>query len=181
MTTVFIGGSRAVARLNGIVRDKLDDLIHRHCMILIGDANGADKAVQQHFLERGYQHVAVYCMDHCRNNLGNWPAKHISRPGARKDFAYYALKDLAMAEDAKCGLMLWDGKSKGTLANVQRLLGQEKKTLVYFAPQKTFHKLTSEQDLAALLQRCDQEDIRAAQQQIRAKISSQAPLHLQQS
>lgn len=181
MTTVFIGGSRAVTRLNGIVRNKLDDLINRHCVILIGDANGADRAVQQHLFERGYQHVIVYCMDHCRNNLGGWPTKHVSRPGARKDFAYYALKDLAMAEDAKCGLMLWDGRSKGTLSNVQRLLAEAKKTLVYLAPEKAFSKLSSEQDLAALLQRCNQDDIRAAQHQIRTKIPSQLPLRVQQS
>ncbi len=181
MTSVFIGGSRAVARLNGIVRDKLDDLITRRCRILVGDANGADKAVQQHFFERSYEHVIVYCMDHCRNNLGNWPTKHITRPGARKDFAYYAIKDLAMVEDAKCGMMLWDGRSKGTLNNVQRLLGEEKKTLVYFAPEMTFCRLNSERDLAALLQRCNPDDVRAAQQQIQAKIPSQLPFDVRQS
>ncbi len=181
MTSVFIGGSRAVARLNGIVRDKLDDLITRRCRILVGDANGADKAVQQHFFERGYEHVIVYCMDHCRNNLGNWPTQHITRPGARKDFAYYAIKDLAMVEHANCGLMLWDGRSKGTLNNVQRLLGEEKKTLVYFAPERTFYRLSSEGDLAALLQRCNPDDVRAAQQQIQAKIRNQLPFDVRQS
>jgi hypothetical protein len=42
--------------------------------------------------------------------------------GRSKDFAYYAAKDLAMAQDAKCGVMLWDGRSKGTLNNIQNLL-----------------------------------------------------------
>ena len=39
-------------------------------MILVGDANGADKAVQQHVASRRYEHVLVYCMDECRNNIG---------------------------------------------------------------------------------------------------------------
>jgi hypothetical protein len=182
MTTVFIGGSRAVSRLPSVVREKLDDLINRNCTILVGDANGADKVVQQHFAQRGYSHVIVYCMDHCRNNLGGWPLRQVSRPGARKDFTYYAVKDAAMTQDAKCGVMLWDGKSKGTLNNVQHLINEGKKTLVYFAPERAFRKLTSEQDLEELLQRCSQEHLQAAQRQIKAKIPtvSQLPLHVPQ-
>jgi hypothetical protein len=83
MTSVFIGGSRAVSRLNDIIRDKLDDLISRQSMIFVGDANGADKAVQQHLANRGYGRVTVYCMEQCRNNLGNWPAKHAAKPNCK--------------------------------------------------------------------------------------------------
>ncbi len=79
MTTVFIGGSRAISRLNNIIREKLDGLINRQCLIFVGDANGADKAVQQHLLSRGYRHVLVYCMNHCRNNIGDWRPS-MSRP-----------------------------------------------------------------------------------------------------
>ena len=127
MTTVFIGGSRAVSRLNSIIRRRLDDLIERNCAIFVGDANGADKAVQEYLADRGYLNVVVYCMDRCRNNLGDWPTKRLTRPGVRKDSAYYAEKDAAMAEDAQYGVMLWDGASKGTLNNIQNLIGSEKK------------------------------------------------------
>lgn len=183
MTTVFIGGSRAVSRLNSILRAKLDDLIGRGCTIFVGDANGADKAVQQHLAERGYRNVVVYCMDRCRNNVGAWPAKNVSVPGARRDFAYYAAKDLAMTEDANCGVMLWDGKSKGTLNNIQNLIGKGKKTLVYFAPDKAFHKLSSENDLRELLERCNKAKIQEAQRQIRSRISpgNQLSFHRTQS
>jgi hypothetical protein len=179
MTSVFIGGSRAVSRLNKIIRDKLDDLISRRCVIFVGDANGADKAVQQHFASRGYEYVSVYCMEHCRNNLGNWPVKHVATPPDRTGFAYYAAKDLAMAHDAKCGMMLWDGKSKGTLNNIQQIINAGKQVLVYMAPQKAFHKVSTEQGLGDLLQRCDQGAIRQAQQQIRTKLptTGQLPLH----
>ncbi len=180
MTKVFIGGSRAVSRLTGVVREKLDDLIRRGCTILIGDANGSDKAVQQHLATRGYRDVVVYCMDECRNNVGGWPANRISMPGARKDFAYYVTKDLAMAQDATCGVMLWDGKSKGTLNNIQRLIGAGKKTLVFLTREKTFHKLTSEQELHELLERCSQARIQTSQRKISSAIpaASQLPLHV---
>ena len=170
MTKVFIGGSRAVSRLTGTIRDKLDDLINRQCAILIGDANGADKAVQEHLARQQYQHVIVYCVNHSRNNVGNWPTKHVEAPGNRKDFAYYAAKDLAIAQDAKCGVMLWDGKSKGTLNNVQQLLSQGKKVLVYLAPEKAFHKLSTMLDLQELLRRCDSGSVQEAQRQIKAKL-----------
>lgn len=92
MTSVFIGGSRAVSRLNSTILSKLDELIGRQCLIFVGDANGADKAVQQHFASRGYGHVLVYCMDQCRNNVGNWPTKNVTSPSRRRDFAYFRRK-----------------------------------------------------------------------------------------
>jgi|ERR1022692_636507 hypothetical protein len=179
MTSVFIGGSRAVSRLNSVVRDKLDDFIRRQCPVFVGDANGADKAVQRHLASRGYEHVTVYCMEHCRNNLGNWPTRHVAAPSVRAGFAYYAAKDLAMAHDAKCGMMLWDGTSKATLNNLQQLIDAGKKALVYLAPNATFHKLSTEQDLRDLLHQCDQGAIRQAQRQIRTKLpaANQLPLH----
>jgi hypothetical protein len=176
MTSVFIGGSRAVSRLNTTIVSKLDELIGRQCLIFVGDANGADKAVQQHFAKRGYQHVLVYCMDQCRNNVGSWPTRNVTSPSSRRDFAYYAAKDQAMAEDAKCGIMLWDGKSKGTLNNIQQLIASGKKTLVYLAVDKAFHKIGSEQELDAFLQRCDPNAVDRAQQAIRTKLPAQLPL-----
>lgn len=166
MTSVFIGGSRAISKLNDPLRAKLDNFMQRGCTILIGDANGADRAVQQYFASRHYHHVVVYCMDRCRNNIGGWATKRISRPSGPRDFAYYAAKDKAMADDAKCGMMLWDGESKGTLNNIQNLLGSGKKALVYFSPESTFYKLVTNDDLKALVARCDPELIAAAQRRI---------------
>jgi hypothetical protein len=36
-----------------------------------------------------------------------------------------------MAKDASCGFMLWDGVSKGTLANVVNLLHCDKKVVLF--------------------------------------------------
>jgi hypothetical protein len=181
MTSVFIGGSRAVSRLNNLILGKLDELIARQCIIFVGDANGADKSVQQHFARRGYQHVVVYCMDECRNNLGHWPTKKVSRPSSRKDFAYYAAKDHAMAQDATCGIMLWDGNSKGTLNNIQQLVANGKETLVYLATESAFQKIVTQHELDALLQRCDPNAVHRAQQEINTKLPARLPLHAPQN
>lgn len=55
-----------------------------------------------------------------------------------KGFEFYAQKDKAMAKDADFGLMVWDGKSKGTLNNMINLLLQEKSVLLYLVYH--FHK-----------------------------------------
>lgn len=156
---VFIGGSRAVSRLTAVIRDRLDDVMKKNCTVLVGDANGADKAVQQYFADRLYPHVIVFCMESCRNNVGRWQTHNVEPPPGSTGFSYFAAKDLVMSQEAGCGLMLWDGKSKGTLQNMLKLIGAEKPTLVYFAPTKEFHRLTTEADLQALFARCQKSDL----------------------
>lgn len=138
-TKVFIAGSRQLSRLTSDVMRRIDTMVEKRFTILVGDANGADKAVQQHLAERGYRNVVVHCMaGKCRNNVGSWPAREIAAaPGAR-GFAYYSTKDQAMVDDAAYGLMLWDGESKGTLNSVINMIRQSKPVVVYLAPQKTF-------------------------------------------
>jgi len=86
---------------------------------------------------------------------------------------------LAMASDAKCGMMRWDDKSKGTLNNVQQLINAGKQALGYLAPKGTFYELSAEEDLRDLLQHSDRGAIRPAQRQIRTKLpaANQLPLH----
>jgi hypothetical protein len=87
-------------------------------------------------------------MDVCRNNVGNWPTHvHATESGLRHDRQYYDIKDLAMAKDANCGFMIWDGTSKGTLTNVVSLLKIHKKVLLYSAPKKDFFTLRTREDL----------------------------------
>jgi len=119
---VFVAGSRQISRLPAEVSSRLDTMIEKGFQILVGDANGADKAVQRYLADKSYPNVLVHCMkDHCRNNVGHWPTREVAAPRGAKGFDYYSLKDRAMAETAEYGLMLWDGKSKGTVNNVVNL------------------------------------------------------------
>jgi predicted Rossmann fold nucleotide-binding protein DprA/Smf involved in DNA uptake len=78
MSTVFIGGSRHVARLSDQVKERLNNIIGNAFRIVVGDAAGADKAVQKYLLDASYPHVTVFCSgDRPRNNLGLWET-HIS-------------------------------------------------------------------------------------------------------
>jgi hypothetical protein len=98
MSKVFFGGSRNLGRINPAITTRLRNLITNKHTVLIGDANGVDKAVQTFFAEDGYRDVVVYCMDGvCRNNVGNWQIKSIDSGGKKKDFAYYAMKDAQLS------------------------------------------------------------------------------------
>lgn len=156
MTAVFLGGSRAVSRLNEVIREQLDNLISKNCSILVGDANGADKALQTYLAEKRYSKVIVFSMGSPRNNVGQWENRRLSSERKTRDAEYFAIKDRAMAQEAKCGLMLWDGESRGTLKNVCELLSSGKPTLLYFSPEKKFHRITQPGDLEPLLSRCDE-------------------------
>ena len=132
MTKVFIGGSRRVTRLNADVQRRIDKIIEQGFPILVGDANGADKAVQTYLRSRHYSKVDVFCTaGDCRNNVGDWPIRTVPAPAGSRGFDFYALKDDRMAEEASVGLMIWDSKSVGTLMNMARLLRRRKNVVVY--------------------------------------------------
>ena len=155
MTSVFIGGSRRLTRLDPALRERVDNIVARGFTILIGDANGADKCVQKYLAEKNYANVIVYHTgDDCRNNLGHWKMDSVVPRSSRKDFEFYAAKDLEMTKEASYGLMLWDGLSKGTLNNIINLLKEKKPVLVYFAPEKQFIALNDIRDLKGILNKC---------------------------
>ena len=152
MPQVFIAGSRTVSRLNVQIKERLDNIMKQNFTVLVGDANGADRAVQRYLAQHNYRNVVVYCMEVCRNNVGEWPTRHHTAPlSAKRDRHYYGIKDTAMAKDAGCGFMLWDGVSKGTLTNIVNLLSVRKKALLYLCPRKMFFTLRRCEDFQLAL------------------------------
>ena len=158
MSRVFFGGSRDLGRLNPAIRSRLHNLMAKRHTVLIGDANGVDKAVQSFLAESGYKEVIVYCMDgECRNNVGNWPVESVMSGKKTKDFSYFAMKDKKMSQDADYGFMIWDGESKGTLNNVLNLLKEGKPVLIYRSPSREFLEIKSQEELKPILDKCTPE------------------------
>lgn len=152
MTVVFIGGSRAITSIAEPVAARIEKMIASGYRVLVGDANGADKAVQAYLAAARYPNVEVYCSgDECRNNVGGWPVVRVEPASKRKDFQFFAAKDRALADAASIGLMLWDGESAGTIMNVKRLVAHAKTAVVFHAPDSTFVNVRTESDLASLL------------------------------
>lgn len=159
MTTVFLSGSRKISRINDDIRQRLDNMVSNGLSIVVGDANGADKAMQSYLFQMAYRSVVVFCAgQQCRNNIGQWETRHIAVPQPLTGRAFYQQKDLAMADAADLGLVLWDGESAGSLANIAALLKRGKKAVVYIAPARKFLNMGSEAELRDLIAALGQEN-----------------------
>ena len=156
MSTVFIGGSRHVARLSAQVKERLKNVIGSGFRIVVGDAAGADKAVQKYLVDASYPHVTVFCSgERPRNNLGLWETCKVATPKHAKGFQFFAAKDREMAKNADFGLMIWDGKSAGTALNVLRLVRAGKKAVLLNVPDEQTVTFKTSHDWDAFLSRCD--------------------------
>ncbi|MGY4233043.1 hypothetical protein ACVIIW_001990 [Bradyrhizobium sp. USDA 4449] len=157
MTTVFLGGSRKITRLPATLAQRLETIIASGFDIIVGDAPGADKALQKYLLDASYKKVTVYCSgDECRNNLGEWHQKLVSPGKETKGFKFFAAKDREMASSADIGLMVWDGQSPGTVLNVLRLIKAGKKAVLFDTPQRAAFNFTTLNDWSAFIAGCDQ-------------------------
>jgi len=158
MKRLFFGGSRKLGRLNQDILERADNIIARGYLVLLVDANGADRAMQQYLAEKSYPHVLVFCAGTiCRNNVGRWETRIVTPERTHKDFEYYAARDKKMSQEADYGFMVWDGASKGTLNNVVNMVEENKCVLVYFSPGRRFFTLKSRNDLSDLLSCCSRE------------------------
>ena len=153
---VFIAGPRAVSNLNNEFKERLNNIINNDFTILVGDCSGVDKQVQHYCYSLNYNNVRVYASNgNARNNIGHWEVEKVEVEKTKKGFEFYAAKDLEMAKAADHGLMIWNGKSKGTFNNIINLINFKKKSVVYFIPERTFYTIRSLQDLAELIKKCD--------------------------
>lgn len=158
MNTVFVGGSRHVSRLPPQVKERLNNIIEGGHRVVVGDANGADKAVQKHLVDADYDAVTVFCSGPSpRNNLGDWKIHSVVPPKSVKGFQFYAAKDREMAREADFGLMIWDGKSPGTVLNVLRLVQAGKKAVLINLPENQGTTFKSSMEWRDFLAACSPE------------------------
>lgn len=152
-SAVFISGSLSITVLPEPVIERIGGIVMRGLPVLIGDARGADRTVQRYLSDRDVDAVMVYCSgDGPRNNLGKWPTRNIPSSGAKGTAAYHAPKDAAMARDASFGLVIWDGRSRGSLANIHRMAQRRCFILIWFGPETRFITLRSDSDRDSFLE-----------------------------
>lgn len=151
---VFIGGSIGFDYLDYTITNELDKYMNGELEIFVGDAYGVDKLVQKYLHDKGYKNVTVYASNgRARNNIGLWKVKAIQVPSDVYGREFYTYKDFAMSTDCHFSLQIWDGKSKGTHANILRLINMNKGVNVYLPclrqmksinDYKDYKKLTEE-------------------------------------
>jgi hypothetical protein len=110
---VVISGSRSIKSLPIEARERIDKVIELGADILVGDAPGIDALTQRYLKSKGYSRVTVYhAYKSPRNNTG---FNTIAVSGNYSD------RDKFMCASADYGLAIWDGVSRGTLANTKRV------------------------------------------------------------
>lgn len=170
---VFIGGSRVGAASGGLpkeVMSRIDAIMKKGYEILVGDANGADKAVQVYLARKHYEHVTIFFVNGdkgLRNYENkNWPLEEVSGCG-RTGRELQRLKDMEMVRRADYGLMIWkptytnryrkEAVSSGTLMNIYNLLKTDplhsRPTAVFYVPDSKFIDIYSVNDLEDLLKK----------------------------
>ena len=134
---VFIGGSIGINYLDRAVKDELDKYMNGELEILIGDAYGIDSLVQRYLNEQDYGNVTVYASNgRVRNNIGGWRVKSIDVPSGVYGRDFYIYKDVAITAAREFALMVWNGKSQGTLNNILRLINNNKGVNVYLSEKR---------------------------------------------
>ncbi len=114
MPTVMISGSRSIKKLTDKVIKSLDKIMELNFDIVIGDCYGIDTLVQRYLKFKNYQKVTVY-------HIGNKPRNNLGFNNVKITGNFYNDKDIAMSKVSDYGLVIWDGKSKGSKANIQRI------------------------------------------------------------
>jgi len=122
---VFISGSISIKKLPKEAQKSIDNIINKNFEILVGDAKGVDSLVQRYCASRGYYNVKVYSIyDAPRNKISDkfrFEKVEVSESVRRKrESERQRAKDQAMTRDCDYCLVIWNGKSKGSYANILR-------------------------------------------------------------
>ena len=149
---VFISGSLSIRQLPACVMTRLGVIIDQELAVVIGDAPGADAAVQRFLADCGVRHVTVFCGGAIpRHNIGVWPVRQVRADAAPGTRAFHSAKDREMTRLAGTGIVVWDGASQGSRANIRRLCERGRHVLVYLRPKDRFVTLATDAERTAFL------------------------------
>lgn len=142
--TVFISGSSKTQskdseyyrrELPKSIKSEMENHIKKGNKIIVGDAPGIDRQVQNYLKKRKYSNVEVYGPGKQVRYVANkkWKTNPIDAPefetGSKE---WLAKKDIAMTNAADLGLaIVLDEGAKATRKNVERLISQNKNVKVY--------------------------------------------------
>jgi len=137
---IFISGSAKINTLNETIERILNKTVNSGHEILVGDCNGVDALIQSYYSDKGYENVTVYHVGaKPRNCCKSFTAVKVDTANETSGYRYYQQKDIRMTDIADVGLVIWDGISKGSYANMERLLKAKKSVVVHlFHTGKTY-------------------------------------------
>lgn len=116
------------------VKEVLKDYMSKNAKILVGDAPGVDRQVQDFLNEQAYKNVVVYGPGKQVRYMANntWKNKQYDSNYEPYSPEWLAKKDRAMSRSATEGLAITlDEGSKATKNNVKRMVDKGKNVRVY--------------------------------------------------
>ncbi len=134
--SVFISGSIAIKTLPAKVKESILKIMEQNMTILVGDASGIDTLVQDLCNVQSYTNLIVYTITPLPRYLSNQTSnfKHtFVDSDIKKERERQTYKDKAMSDDSTFSLVIWDGCSKGSYANIKRALEQKKKVKIFYS------------------------------------------------
>lgn len=148
---IFISGTKCINELDEKAEKIIKSYIDNGDEILVGDDDsGIDALIQ--FCIKTYENVTVYSPVklNARMNLGNWEVKQNEKrhTGCAKRWIYH---ESAMAVEADCGFMIWNGRSVDAFINMINMASLKKPVLVYNTETKELTEIKSYDELKAIL------------------------------
>lgn len=112
---VMISGSRSIKDISAGL-PSIDRIMELNFSVIVGDAGGVDKLVQEYLRQSNYLNVTVYfpLWD------GNGKPRNTTEYETVGVAGSYVDRDIAMCSVCNYGLALWDGRSRGTRNNIDR-------------------------------------------------------------
>jgi hypothetical protein len=138
---VFISGSISVKSLNKLLLESFNKILLNNLEVLVGDAPGIDTLVQDFFNRSNYTNLTVYSIQSFPRYKANdnFQTKYIEVSNeVKKERERQTFKDEAMSSEANYSLVIWDGKSKGSYANIIRALKLKRAIKVYYTIKNNF-------------------------------------------
>lgn len=135
MKSVFISGSISIKKLPNEVIKSFDKIIAQNILVYVGDADGIDILTQNYFASKNYSNLIVCSIYNTPRNIAS-NLFNITQVDFDKDIKSererQTQKDIFMTKNSDYSFVIWDGKSKGSYANIQRAIDNKQKLKVYY-------------------------------------------------
>ena len=118
---VMVSGSRSLSQLPEEAVVSLEKIADQGMRVLVGDAPGIDYEVQKYLASIGYPNVTIHHIG--SGNPPGSPRNIVDVFGDNTQIVpgSYSNRDAYMARLADYGLAIWDGRSRGTRRNIDRV------------------------------------------------------------
>ncbi len=135
MKSVFISGSISIKKLPNEVIKSFDKIVAQNILVYVGDADGIDMLTQNYFASKNYSNLIVCSIYNTPRNIASNLFRNTQvdyDKNIKSEREKQTQKDIFMTQNSDYSFVIWDGKSKGSYANIKRAIDNKQKLKVYY-------------------------------------------------